>query len=307
MKKTPLIVVCGPTASGKTSLAIEIAKKYDGEVVSADSMQIYRTMDIATAKPTENEMQGIKHHMIDVCDITDNFSVSDYCTAAHKIIEDIVQRGKTPILCGGTGLYIDSLVEDLDFSQSNENSSVREELLKRARENPHELYEELSEKDFEAANSIHENNVKRVVRALEHIYLTGEKFSEYKRKAAEKESRYNPLFLMIDWDRGVLYDRINRRVDIMVHDGLLEEARRIYDLKLPESLTSLSSIGYKELFDYFDGKCSLDDALALIKQSSRRYAKRQLTWFRRNKRIKYVRGIDDAEKIIEEWQENGEI
>ncbi len=300
-KKIPVIVVCGPTASGKTSLSIEIAKKYDGEIVSADSMQIYRTMDIATAKPTKEEMQEAKHHMIDICDITDMFSVSDYCAMTHGIISDIFARGKMPIVCGGTGLYINSLIDDLDFSKSDENSEIRSSLSKRAEEDSGALYRELCERDPEAAESIHEKNVKRVIRALEHIYITGEKFSDYKKRAVEKESRYNPLFLMIDHDREVLYERINRRVDIMIEDGLLAEARKIYDMQLPRTLTSLSSIGYKELFDYFDGKCTLEAAVELIKQSSRRYAKRQLTWFRRNDKINHVKSAEEAEKIIDKW------
>ncbi len=300
-KKIPVIVVCGPTASGKTSLSIEIAKKYDGEIVSADSMQIYRTMDIATAKPTKEEMQEAKHHMIDICDITDMFSVSDYCAMTHGIISDIFARGKMPIVCGGTGLYINSLIDDLDFSKSDENSEIRSSLSKRAEEDSGALYLELCERDPEAAESIHEKNVKRVIRALEHIYITGEKFSDYKKRAVEKESRYNPLFLMIDHDREVLYERINRRVDIMIEDGLLAEARKIYGMQLPRTLTSLSSIGYKELFDYFDGNCTLEAAVELIKQSSRRYAKRQLTWFRRNDKINHVKSAEEAEKIIDKW------
>lgn len=303
MNKIPVIVVCGPTASGKTSLSIELAKKYDGEVISADSMQIYRKMDIATAKPTKEEMQGIKHHMIDVCDISDMFSVSDYCTAAHEIIADVVSRGKMPIICGGTGLYINSLTDDLDFSESEEDKSIRDALAARARDNSEELYKELAEKDPLAAKSIHKNNVKRVIRALEHIYITGEKFSDYKIRASKRESRYNPLFLAVRLERDVLYERINKRVDIMMSCGLEQEARQLYDMHLPENLTSLCSIGYKELFEYFDGACSLEDAVEAIKQNSRRYAKRQLTWFRRNDKINYVSDVSEAEKIIDKWRD----
>ncbi len=279
MMKIPVLAVCGPTASGKTTLAVELAKRFDGEVVSSDSMQIYKDMNIGTAKPTEEEKQGVVHHMLDVIEIDCNFSVSDYCDMAHRIIGDIHNRGKLPVIAGGTGLYVDSLLNDIDFNSGESRRDVREMF---SGYSPSELYEMLELKDPEAAETIHMNNVKRVIRALEHIELTGEKFSEYKKKAAGRDSRYNPLILFIDWDREELYKRINKRVDIMVDSGLLDEARRIYDIGYDRSLTSMCAIGYKELFEYFDGNLSIDEAIESIKQNSRRYAKRQLTWFRRN-------------------------
>lgn len=311
MKKIPVIVVCGATASGKTSLAINLAKEYNGEVISADSMQIYKGMDIGTAKPSIEEMDGIIHHMIDVCDITDIYNVSDYCDAAHKVIEDVYNRKKIPIVCGGTGLYIDSLINDIDFSESTNNEEIRKGLIDYAEENGSEkLYEMLQHLDPVAAQSIHSNNIKRVIRAIEHIKLTGELFSEYKKNAAGRESRYNPIWLMIDMDREILYDRINRRVDIMAENGLEDEARKIYNMNLPDNLTSLCGIGYKELFEYFKGNCSRDEAFENIKQNSRRYAKRQLTWFRRNRKINYLNFNDSlmiqAKKIIGD-EFNGKI
>lgn len=302
--KTSITVICGPTASGKTDLAIAAAKHFGGEVISADSMQIYREMDIGTAKPTKEEMQSIPHHMIDVADITENYSVSDYCNGAHTAAAEIANRGNLPIIAGGTGLYIDSFINDLDFSKSTSNDEIRQSLLEYAEKNGSEaLHNRLAVLDPVAAAATHHNNVKRVIRALEHIEITGEKFSEYKLRAAEKESRYQPVWLFIDVDRQLLYDRINRRVDIMMEKGLLEEAERIYNKNLPRTLTALGGIGYKELFDYFDGHCTLDDAIEAIKQNSRRYAKRQLTWFRRNTELNLIPFGDEmtetALKIIE--------
>ncbi|MBP3361555.1 MAG: tRNA (adenosine(37)-N6)-dimethylallyltransferase MiaA [Clostridia bacterium] len=302
--KIPVIVICGPTASGKTDLAIAAAKHFGGEVISADSMQVYKEMDIGTAKPAKEEMQGIAHHMIDVADITQNYSVSDYCSGAHTAAAEIVQRGHIPIIAGGTGLYIDSLVNDLDFSKSTSCDEVRLRLLEYAEKKGSEaLHRRLASLDPAAAAAIHHNNVKRVMRALEHIEITGEKFSEYKLRAAGRESRYHPLWLFIDVERQLLYERINKRVDIMMEKGLLDEAKKIYNKHLPRSLTALGGIGYKELFDCFDGLCSQSAAVDAIKQNSRRYAKRQLTWFRRNtalNRIPFGNGMTEAAfKIID--------
>lgn len=302
--KIPVLAVCGPTASGKTALAAELAKRFDGEVVSSDSMQIYKGMNIGTAKPTEEEKCGIVHHMLDVVDIDHNFSVSDYCDMAHGIIKDIHNRNKLPILAGGTGLYVDSLLNDIDFNSGETDRTVRQRLENMEAS---ELYGFLEAKDPESARDIHMNNVKRVIRALEHIEITGEKFSDYKKKAASSESRYNPLVLFIDWDREELYRRINLRVDIMIKDGLLDEARRIYEKNYDRNLTSMSAIGYKELFEYFDGAVSFEEAVESIKQNSRRYAKRQLTWFRRNKNMCVLTGgkdvIQDATVAVGKWLE----
>lgn len=302
--KLPVVAVCGPTASGKTSLAVELAKRFDGEVVSADSMQIYKGMDVGTAKPTLDEMQGIPHHMLDIVEPDCNFSVSDYCYMAHDIINDIIKRGKMPILAGGTGLYIDSLLNDIDFNAGISDAGVRDRF---AGLEPHELYRMLQEQDSEAAESIHMNNVKRVIRALEHIAVTGEKFSDYKKRAASIDSRYNPLMLFINWDREELYKRINCRVDLMFEEGIEKEARELYNKRYDRNLTSMCAIGYKELFDYFDGLCSLEDAYKKIKQNSRRYAKRQLTWFRKNEQLHRLDAgdnlLNEAVKIVKIWVE----
>lgn len=243
-------------------------------------------MDIGTAKPTKEEMCDIPHHMIDIVDIDTPFNVSDYCEMASYVINDITNRKKLPILAGGTGLYIDSLINNIDFTKSSNDMSVREKYTEFLHENGAiELHNKLRELDPVAANSIHHNNSKRVIRALEHIEITGELFSEYKVNASSKKSPYNSLMFFINIDRELLYNRINKRVDIMIQDGLVDEAKNIYDKKYDRTLTAMCAIGYKELFDYFDGKCTLNEAVDNIKQNSRRYAKRQLTWFRRNKNL----------------------
>ncbi len=308
-KNIPLLAVCGPTASGKTSLGIDIAKKYNGEIVSSDSMQIYKDMDIGTAKPTFSEMQGVVHHMFDIVPISSNYSVSDYCTRAHGIIENIHSRGCLPILAGGTGLYVDSLINDIDFSKGAHDENIRQKYLQIYNEHGGEyLWGLLLKEDREAAENIHANNTKRVIRALEHLELTGQKFSEYKQIAASRKSRYNSLVLYIDMDRQKLYERINRRVDIMIEAGLVDEAKKLYDMNYDRSLTAMCAIGYKELFEYFDGNITLEAAIDDIKQNSRRYAKRQMTWFRRNKDMKILSGeqnlLNQAVPIIEKWLED---
>ena len=304
--KIPLIAVCGPTASGKTALSVELAKRFDGEIVSSDSMQIYKKMDIGTAKPTIEEMQGIPHHMMSVVDIDCNFSVSDYCHKAHHIIEDIHRRGKLPILVGGTGLYVDSLLNDIDFSKGCHSEDIREKYIKLLDdEGASALHNRLAILDIEAAESIHPNNTKRVIRALEHIDLTGEKFSVYKKAASSQESRYNSLVIFIDMDRQKLYERIDKRVDIMMEEGLFQESKEIYDFGYNRSLTAMCAIGYKELFDHFDGICGIDEAVENIKRNSRRYAKRQLTWFRRSENLHRISAEGDlvcqATEVIHEW------
>ena len=272
-------------------------------------MQIYKQMDIGTAKPSFEEMSGIVHHMIDVVDIDTPFSVSDYCESAGAIIKDILKQEKLPILAGGTGLYIDSLINNIDFSKSSNNTQVREKYTEFLNEKGAiELHNILKKLDPVAAESIHYNNSKRVIRALEHIELTGELFSDYKIKASSENSPYKSLMFFINMDREILYQRINKRVDIMIEHGLVDEAKNIYDKNYDRSLTAMCAIGYKELFDYFDGQCSLDEAIDNIKQNSRRYAKRQLTWFRRNKNL-ILLDFDDnlfekASVETEKWLKN---
>ncbi len=293
-----VLAVCGPTASGKTRLGVELAKLYGGEVVSADSMQIYKGMDIASAKPTEAEMQGIPHHLISAIDRDTPFSAADYVRMAREVIADILGRGKLPIIVGGTGLYVDSLLNNVQFSEMRSDPAYRESLYELAREKGNEaLYAELLAADPEAAQSIHMNNTVRVVRALEVIHLTGRRFSELKAESIAEESPYDSLILGLNAaDRAVLYERINQRVDAMVEAGLVEEARAVYSEG--NLRTAANAIGYKELIPFFEGEMSLGECIDKIKQETRRYAKRQLTWFRRNERIRWI-VTDDFSKNYE--------
>lgn len=291
-----VLAVCGPTASGKTWLGVELAKLYGGEVISADSMQIYKGMDIASAKPTEAEMQGIPHHLIGVVGRDVTFSAADYVKMARETIADIFSRGKLPIVVGGTGLYVDSLLNNVQFSEMKSDAAYRESLYELSRAEGNEaLYAELVKADPEAAKSIHPNNLVRVVRALEVIHLTGRRFSDLKAESTAEASPYDSLILGLNAaDRAVLYERIDRRVDEMVRAGLVEEARQ---LRSEGSLcTAANAIGFKELLPYFDGEAPLDECIAKIKQETRRYAKRQLTWFRRNERIRWIITDDFSKK-----------
>ena len=283
-----VLAVVGPTASGKTWLGVELAKIYGGEVISADSMQIYKGMDIASAKPTEAEKQDIPHHLMGILDRDVSFSAADYVQLANEKIEEILSRGKLPIIVGGTGLYIDSLLENVKFSEGGSDEAYREELYASARENGNEaLHARLAELDPEAAEGIHPNNLVRVVRALEVCHVTGRKFSDLKRESKMAESPYASLIIGLNFeDRQKLYDRIDLRVDEMVKAGLVEEARQLWQESGMK--TAANAIGYKELIPYFEGEAELDDCIAKIKQETRHYAKRQLTWFRKNGRIEWL-------------------
>ncbi|WP_303805790.1 tRNA (adenosine(37)-N6)-dimethylallyltransferase MiaA [Ruminococcus flavefaciens] len=283
-----VLAVVGPTASGKTWLGVELAKIYGGEVISADSMQIYKGMDIASAKPTEAEKQGIPHHLMGILDRDVSFSAADYVQLANEKIQEVLSRGKLPIIVGGTGLYVDSLLENVKFSEGGSDEAYREELYAFARENGNEaLHARLAEIDSEAAEGIHPNNLVRVVRALEVCHVTGRRFSDLKRESKLVESPYNSLIIGLNYeDRQTLYDRIDLRVDEMVKAGLIEEARQLWQESGMK--TAANAIGYKELIPYFEGKAELSDCIAIIKQETRRYAKRQLTWFRKNGRIEWL-------------------
>ena len=290
-----VLAVVGPTASGKTALGVELALKYGGEVVSADSMQIYKGMDIASAKPTQEEMKGVPHHLIGFLGRDTVFSAADYVRLANEKIKDILSRGKLPVIVGGTGLYIDSLLENVRFSEGGSDEAYREKLYDIARTQGNEaLYAMLTETDPEAAAGIHMNNLVRVVRALEVFHVTGRKFSQLKAESRLEESPYDSLIIGLNYhDRQKLYDRINLRVDDMVSRGLVEEAR----LLSRESgvRTAGNAIGYKELLPYFSGTMTLGECIDIIKQETRRYAKRQLTWFRKNPHIKWI-FLDDINK-----------
>lgn len=300
MRKIPLIVIAGPTASGKTALSVNLAKALGGEIVSADSMQIYKYMNIGTAKPTDGEKEGIPHHMMDFLEPSVNFSVADYCEMAKKVIADIDNRGKIPVMVGGTGLYIDSLVNGVDFGESDGDETLRNELEALAEKEGNEaVHKILAEIDPETAEKYHPNNLRRIIRAIEIFKTQGVKVSEKAKE--EKASPYNAVYFCIDWDRSVLYDRINRRVDMMVEEGLLDEVKDLLARNIDPACTAMQSIGYKEFYGYLTGEMSIDEAIETLKQSSRRYAKRQLTWFRRNKSIHWLKpetAEEDAISII---------
>ncbi len=290
--KIPLIAIVGPTASGKTSLAVEICKRYGAEAVSCDSMQIYKGMDIATAKPTIDEMQGIPHHMIGFLNPDEPFSVAKYCEMAKEIIFDISNRGKKAVLVGGTGVYYSSLTDNIEFLPEETDFEYREMLRKRAeREGAQVLLDELSEVDPEAAETLHINNLGRIIRALEIHHTTGKTKTMQNEQSKQSPSPFETVTICLDArDRQVLYDRINKRVDIMLEAGLLAEAKAFFDSSLGR--TACQAIGYKELNPYFSKEKSLDECVENLKMQTRRYAKRQLTWFRRNDKIKFLY-IDD--------------
>src|SRR5690625_750772 len=281
--KDKIIVIVGPTAVGKTDFSIELAKRFNGEVISGDSMQIYKKLDIDTAKATPEEMDGIQHHLIDIKETDESYSVSDFQEDASKKIDEITTSGKVPIIVGGTGLYIESLLYPVSHSgEAEPNFELRNELEEYAKEKGNQgLWERLNKIDPDAAEKIHPNNVRRVIRALEVYYETGQLFSSFQNERKKKDSIYDAYIICLNTDRSVLYERINKRVDIMIEEGLLEEAQELWNKLGPEpKAQSTKGIGYQELFPYFNDESSLDEAVAKIKQNSRRYAKRQLTWFR---------------------------
>ena len=293
-----ILCIAGPTASGKTALAVELAKELDGEVVSCDSMQVYRRMDIGTAKPSREEMQGIPHHMIDVAEPDEDFSVSRYCAMAAPIVDDIVARGKTAIIAGGTGLYMDSLIRGNDFAPFP-SSGVRERLEAEADEvGLPAMLTRLREIDPDTADRVFDR--KRILRALEVYLETGETITEHNRKTRLIPPKYTPLWLGLDFaDRGELYRRIDKRVDIMLEMGLMEEIRSLLDSGIPEKCTAMQAIGYKEFVNALEGREPLSQAAEEVKKASRHYAKRQLTWFRRNPAVRWlVRSGDDDREIL---------
>ena len=279
--KIPLLVVTGPTASGKTALGVALAKEYDGEVVSADSMQIYKGLSVATAKPTEEEMEGVPHHLIGIVDMGTSFSAADYVRLAKEKISEITSRGRLPILVGGTGLYINSLIDNISFDSAETDGSVRRRLTEEAEKlGAEEMHRRLAETDPETAEAVPPQNIIRVIRALEVYELTGMRFSDYKRANKGSDSDYNVCMIGLGFrDREKLYDRINRRVTVMAENGMIEECRAVYESGKPG--TACQAIGYKELAPYFTGDASLEECIESLKRSTRRYAKRQLTWFRR--------------------------
>lgn len=282
MKKTKIICVVGATASGKTDLAVKLAKAVDGEIISADSMQVYKNMPIATAVATKEEQDGVVHHLVEFLDADQTFSVADFVERAKVLIDEITARGRVPIVAGGTGLFVDSLVKNISFSEVGSNAKIRNELAEKSNE---ELYERLLKLDANAAEDIHPNNRKRVIRALE-LCMSGTSKTEQNENSMLVDSPYDALYIGIGYkDRQKLYDRINKRVDLMLEAGLENEARQMLG---KQGLTARQAIGHKELQPYIDGKITLDEATENLKRETRRYAKRQLTWFRRNENINWL-------------------
>ena len=306
-----VIAIVGPTAVGKTALALKLAKELDGEIISCDSMQIYKGMDIGTAKPTKEEMAEIPHHLIDIKEPNEEFSCADYAILAKKCIEDIASRGKTPIFCGGTGLYLDSVIEIGSFSSGFKDENYRLELeniaFEKGNEHVHNMLKEVDEK---SAEEIHPNNVKRVIRALEIYKCTGIPKSIWDEKSKEQKPPYDATVLFLTCrDREILKSRIDMRVDMMLSDGLLEEAKSLYNSgMLKEEYTSYGAIGYKELIPFIEGVDTLENCIERLKISTRQYAKRQITWFSRKKNyytvyVDEVSSLDEALRILEEHNE----
>ena len=298
MKKEKVIVICGPTASGKTALSIELAKKINGEIVSCDSMQIYKDMNIGTAKPSIEEMQGIKHYMIDIISPDERYSVADYKKQAKEAIKEILSKGKVPIVVGGTGLYVDSLIYEIDYPEIEFDEKYREELDQEVEERGLEaLYEKAKEIDEEAIKKISPNDKKRILRILEIYHATGKNKTEQ-----EKESRKTPVefdykVFALNMDREKLYDRINKRVDIMIENGLIEEVENIYK-KYNKFPTAMQGLGYKEVVQYLEKRLTKEEMIEKIKQETRKFAKRQLTWFRKNKETIWLNAEDTIQNNI---------
>ena len=288
--KPKVIVICGPTASGKTSLSVELAKKCDGEIISADSMQIYKDMNIGTAKVTQEEMQGIKHYMIDIVSPTERYSVAEFKVQAEKAIEEILKKGKTPIIAGGTGLYVNSLIYNIQYNDIKIDEEYRKYLEERVeKEGLQSLYEEAKKIDSEAMKSISQNDKKRILRVLEMYNQTGKTKTELEKESRKEEVKYDYKVYAINWEREELYKRINKRVDIMIKQGLIKEVENIlkkYD-KFP---TAMQGLGYKEVVEYLDKKITKEEMIEKIKMETRRYAKRQITWFKKIENVKWIQG-----------------
>lgn len=298
-EKPKVIVICGPTASGKTELSIKLAKQINGEIISADSMQIYKEMNIGTAKPSEEEKQGIKHYLLDFVSPDERYSVAQYKQDAKKAIKEILEKGKTPIIVGGTGLYIDSLIYEIEYNDIKIDENYRKELEKIAQEQGLEkLYEEALEIDPIAMEKISKNDKKRIMRVLEIYQATGKTKTEQEIESRKKEIEYDYYVFAINWDREILYQRINKRVDLMIQKGLIEEVKNILE-KYKNFPTAMQGLGYKEVVDYINEIYTKEEMIEKIKMETRRYAKRQLTWFRKNKQTSWLDGKNDIQNNID--------
>lgn len=287
--KKPLIILAGPTAVGKTAASIGLAKAVNGEIISADSMQVYKHMDIGSAKITKEEMQGVPHYLIDELEPQEEFNVYRFQQLSKQYMEQIYEKGKIPILVGGTGFYIQSVLYDIDFTNTTADDTYRKELEQLAKEQGAEqLHKMLQQVDEASAQEIHANNVKRVIRALEYYHQTGEPISKHNEKERAKESPYNFAYFVLNDERSVVYDRINQRVDLMFQSGLVSEVEKLLSMGCKRHMVSMQGLGYKEVIDYLEGKFTLEQAVETIKQETRHFAKRQLTWFRREKDVVWV-------------------
>ena len=305
--KKPLIILTGPTAVGKTNLSIKLAKMVNGEIISADSMQVYKGMDVGSAKIMQEEMQGVPHHLIDILEPAEEFNVVVFQKKCKEAMKDIYQRGRIPILAGGTGFYIQAVLKDVDFTENEDNNEYRAQLENLGKERgAGHLHNMLKEVDPASAEAIHANNMKRVIRALEFYHFTGKKISEHNEQEAEKEPAYNFCYFVLNDDRDKLYERIEQRVDIMLRNGLVEEVKKLLAKGCTRDMVAMQGLGYKEIIDYLEDRITLDEAIYILKRDTRHFAKRQITWFKREKDVIWMNkpefGYDD-DKILEFMKE----
>lgn len=302
-KKKPMIILTGPTAVGKTDLSIQLAKAIGGEIISADSMQVYRHMDIGSAKVTPEEMDGVPHHLIDVLEPEEEFNVVVFQKLAKEALTGIYERGHIPIIVGGTGFYIQALLYDIDFTENDGDTAIRRELEKLAQtQGAGCLHQMLQEIDPESAAAIHQNNVKRVIRAIEFYRQTGKKISLHNEQEREKQSPYQFLYYVLDTDRKTLYERIDRRVDLMMEHGLVDEVKHLADMGCTRDMVSMQGLGYKEILDYLSGEIPLEEAVYILKRDTRHFAKRQITWFKRERDVRWLeleQFQNDRKKVLE--------
>ena len=302
-KKNPMIILTGPTAVGKTDLSIQLAKAMNGEIISADSMQVYRHMDIGSAKVTPEEMDGVPHHLIDVLEPEEEFNVVVFQKLAKEALTGIYERGHIPIIVGGTGFYIQALLYDIDFTENDGDTAIRRELEKLAQtQGAGCLHQMLQEIDPESAAAIHQNNVKRVIRAFEFYRQTGKKISLHNEQEREKQSPYQFLYYVLDTDRKTLYERIDRRVDLMMEHGLVDEVKHLADMGCTRDMVSMQGLGYKEILDYLSGEIPLEEAVYILKRDTRHFAKRQITWFKRERDVRWLeleQFQNDRKKVLE--------
>lgn len=302
-KKKPMIILTGPTAVGKTDLSIQLAKVINGEIISADSMQVYRHMDIGSAKVTPEEMDGVPHHLIDVLEPEEEFNVVVFQKLAKEALTGIYERGHIPIIVGGTGFYIQALLYDIDFTENDGDTAIRRELEKLAQtQGAGCLHQMLQEIDPESAAAIHQNNVKRVIRAIEFYRQTGKKISLHNEQEREKQSPYQFLYYVLDTDRKILYERIDRRVDLMMEHGLVDEVKHLADMGCTRDMVSMQGLGYKEILDYLSGEITLEEAVYILKRDTRHFAKRQITWFKRERDVRWLeleQFQNDRKKVLE--------